>query len=459
MDRRKRNIIVACAVLVVLVAGYIALSLLDGEDQVPQDALIDVLTLTESDIVGIAYDFAGDDLSFTRVLGEGWHLREDRDFPLDETLPENMAHVASSIQASGKAEGASLTNPDFGFTDPISTVTLTLKDGSARTFTIGSKNAVTGEYYLNLDGSEDIYLVPAATAESFLYNLNALAAKPWPFQEGDTYSRVSVASEDLAIDFISYEEGWSDYYSREIYWFVDGVHEERVAGNMPNILTFLGNVVSLPLEKAVDYKPSEEELESYGLTRPVLSVNISYQRKSTLLTRLSAVIDIGDLDESGAFYHVRFRDQDVIWLSPRGDVERILNFKQESFVSPKVLAISSENVRGMDITARGREYRITAQGEGDDLSYAIGGRELTARAFKTFMTQLTNLTADIVTLEASGEEEPVFSISLTGAGGKSVYVAFIPYEDNFYIVRINGGEYLLISTEKVDAVIDALEAL
>lgn len=162
MQKQKKQFIVVFVVLLLCVAGYVALTQYNKaqEKKEQEKEAAETITLTDwktKDITAFSYPLEGKTLSFTKDADGNWTYDEDTSIPLDQdkidTLLENITNLTAAEM---------LDNPEdlseYGITDESSTMTFTREDGTT-TFTLGAQNEINSQYYLQMSGDEHVYLI------------------------------------------------------------------------------------------------------------------------------------------------------------------------------------------------------------------------------------------------------------------------------------------------------------
>ena len=89
---RKRNLLLAVGILILLVGGYLLVLFLSPDEDAgtTETAGEPVLSLTLDQIASISYRY-GEETATLEREDDGWTLAEEDDFPLDQTTADTMA--------------------------------------------------------------------------------------------------------------------------------------------------------------------------------------------------------------------------------------------------------------------------------------------------------------------------------------------------------------------------------
>jgi len=182
MKKRKNKFIPLIVLIVILAALMIGYSVLasandrrEAEQLAEEEAANAVTLIAEYDyttVTELSYQAKGSDpITFTQSAGV-WAYTGDAHFPLNQTIPAQMAYAISTIAVEAViTEGEAA---DYGLDDPAYTIRVSYADGNAHTYKIGDYNSFNASYYFSMDGS--LYMVAEGLLPYFQYELNDLLA-------------------------------------------------------------------------------------------------------------------------------------------------------------------------------------------------------------------------------------------------------------------------------------------
>ena len=303
--KRKKGLIIALAVLVVMFGVYLGLrawnTARDEEEQERQEAAIVRVTDTDPEnITAITFNVGNGDMDFEKD-GDSWYYTADPDFPLDQSCPEEMAETVGQIEADRElTDGDELT--DYGLDEPAYTVEYTDSEGNVTRIYFGD---MTGDYYyvtVNDDGI--VYTVASTVIENLDYSLEDIA-------ELDDYP--SIGSGNLVREVIT-QNGETTTYDSE--------NEDQ----SEDIAAVAGGLGAATLSDVADYSVADEDLESFGLddtSRITVEATYTEDEEEKLLT-----LYIGQDDGEGSRY-VMINDSRIVYLLSEEICNNILNVEDE----------------------------------------------------------------------------------------------------------------------------------
>lgn len=172
--KRKKGLIIMLCILCILLAVYFALSSWNSRQKEEERAqeeseVIHVTDADAADIVSFSYDMGSGLLSFEKRDGQ-WYYTEDEDFPLDQSVPEQIAEEIGQITADRELrDGDDLA--DYGL-DEASRITVEAvytedEKEKALTLYIGDEDE-DGNRYVMINDSRIVYLISDEVCQNIL---------------------------------------------------------------------------------------------------------------------------------------------------------------------------------------------------------------------------------------------------------------------------------------------------
>ena len=301
MRKKNKGILILLAVLILLVAVYFGLRTWNAQQEEKaqeeqEAATVHVTDTSAEDIVSLKFNVGNGDLEFSKE-DDQWYYTPDKDFPLQQSYPEDMAETVGSITA-----GRELTDGDsidaYGLDEPAYTIEYTDADGNTAELLFGD---MTGDdYYVMLNGNDTVYTVNSSVIDPFNYTLDDMA-------QLDDYP--SIGSGNLVKEVIT-QNGETTTYDSE---------DEDQAEDIAAVAGGLGAVT---LSEAADYSVEDEDLDVYGLdedSRITVEATYTQNDEEQLLT-----LYIGNEDGNGNRY-VMLNDSRIVYLISDEICDNILN--------------------------------------------------------------------------------------------------------------------------------------
>ena len=301
MRKKKKGILILLAVLVLLTAVYFILRTWNArqeekEKEEQEAATVRVTDTSADDIVSLKFNVGNGDLEFSKEENQ-WYYTPDKDFPLKQSYPEDMAAAVGSITADRELTDGD--SPDaYGLDDPAYTVEYTDADGNVTELLFGD---MTGDdYYVMVSGSDTVYTVGSSVIDSLNYALEDMA-------QLDDYP--SIGSGNLVKEVITQNGEITTY---------DSENEDQAE----DIAAVAGGLGAVTLSEAADYSVADEDLDMYGLdeaSRITVEATYTQNDEEQLLT-----LYVGNEDGSGNRY-VMLNDSRIVYLISDEICSNILN--------------------------------------------------------------------------------------------------------------------------------------
>lgn len=303
MDKKKKikGVWILSGALILLLAVYFGMRAWNQnrEEKEEQQAEADTVHVTETaaaDIVSLKFDVGSGEMEFTKE-NDTWYYAPDRDFPLVQSYPEDMAAAAGNIIADRElTDGDALE--DYGLDEPVYTLEYTDSEGNVTQVCFGN---TTGDYYyVTVGDTGKVYTVESTITDSFNYTLADIA-------QYDEYP--SIGSGNLVKEVIT-QNGETTTYDK------DNEDQEE------DITAIAGGLGAVSLTEAADYSVADEDLAGYGLDETArITVEATYTQddEENILT-----LYIGGEDGNGNRY-VMVNDSRIVYLISTEICDNILN--------------------------------------------------------------------------------------------------------------------------------------
>lgn len=302
--KKKKSLFILLGILVVLLFVYFGLQAWNErrEQQAEEEEKASEVRVTDIDadaIEAISFDVGNGEMSFVKEE-DTWYDASDRDFPLDQTYPENMVNAMGQLTADRELSGGDEL-ADYGLEEPAYTVELTESDGTVTDIYFGN---TTGDYYyVTVNDTGTVYTVSTTAIEDLNYTLDDMA-------QLDDYP--SIGSGNLLKEVIT-QNGETTTYDSE--------NEDQTE----DIAAVAGGLGAVTLSEAADYSVEDKDLAGFGLdenTRITVEATYTEDDEENILT-----LYIGNEDDDGNRY-VMINDSRIVYLISTEVCDNILNVEE-----------------------------------------------------------------------------------------------------------------------------------
>lgn len=166
--KKKRNLIILIAVIVLLIGAIAAVSLINTdktEEKTEQDDNYKVLSIDQSDIASVKVESA-DNTVTVQNTEKGWTVNDLNEGEIDGKKAETLVGSVSTIISKNRFEAVDLGQ--YGLETPAITVTVTKKNGETDKVLIGDLSPTIGEYFMMLEGADNVYTLYSYKVDTLL---------------------------------------------------------------------------------------------------------------------------------------------------------------------------------------------------------------------------------------------------------------------------------------------------
>lgn len=481
---RGGRLLALLAVLAVLCGGYfVVTNMTQKEAVIETGGSFEVAGLTPDEITSMAWQNGDETIRLVRADGV-WSLDGEANFPLKQDVADELASDIAALEATHTVTGGA-DAADYGLDEPAFTVTVENDSGDTLVYQMGAKNDVTGEYYLRFSENDAIYTIASSLAATFDYNRASLLDAPViPSLDGAT--RLVIAGTEADVDQAYYADSTGMTYTDAYHWFnvtADNIARPSDADAVQALLTKISGIA---LTDCCDYNATEESLAGYGLSPARLTVEVEYvpdgAESETEYERFT--LYIGAQDEETGLYYAALPDSPLVFRVSADEAEALLSARNDDLRADDVLLMSWDGVTGIEFTLDGAAHTLlrgenaaepsatrtveTTETGGVAESAAaeprrvwlLDGVEVSEDAVARLENSLDALTSAGAAEPSQGGAEALrMAILREGESFERVELSFSAYDAQNYLYELMGEKRLLVSADKVDAIVRQLRYL
>lgn len=360
MKRKNIKLFGLLGLLVILCFGYTGILLYKQNQEEKKEAQEEAnkiyLTNTEG-MKKISYNNRMEELSFIKKE-ETWYYEADETFPLNQSYLIELEEHLKKYEAERSLENGD-TMEAYGLEEPSTIVTITDINDVETTIYFG--NGTEEGYYACLENKEKAYVVDStlySDLQKGLYDMIVLETFPTLTEEnlieiqrttedsiriytkeenniekekdnlGDNSKEQSEDNsekqvtdkvetdnklEDKELDNAELEDTTLENTQLEEKTYTWKVQENGIEEELEETFsdTILSGVMGLVNTSCVNYKASAEELDSYGLTSPSLTIRVVYNEEEK---EEEFTLYIGDIEESGSYYYTKTEGSNAVYF-------------------------------------------------------------------------------------------------------------------------------------------------
>lgn len=459
--KRYKRIGILLGVLLVACGITFAVSRYEEHKEQIQNSDEIILELTSDSVQSISWEYESQSLAFHR--DDTWLYDEDETFPVDEEKMDQLLAPFQSFGVSFIIEDVE-DYSQYGLDDPVCTIQLGTEDETYEIL-LGDYSTMDEERYVSI-GDGNVYLVSTDPLDTFSVELSDLIDQD-DIPSFDLVNGIQFSGEEDSQ--ITYELGSTNTYREEDVYFLQQ-EDTQLPLDSTKVEDYLQTIQSLDLTNYVTYNAGEEDLETYGLDDPELTVYVDYtwedeenqDHQETFTLTISRDPEERADDESNTedeeaeeiTVYARVGDSQIIYQITGTEYEALMDCSYNALRHSEILPANFQDIRQVDITLEGETYTITSDGEDEDKTYYYQDEEL---EIDSFQTALEALSAEQFTGEQPTEKEEIsLTVQLDLDGDPSVQIALYRYDGTHCLAVVDGEPLALVLR---DSVVDLVESV
>ena len=477
MKKRIITLVSALLAVSVLLASYFLVTSLEGEDEnettAPPPSSYTVAEIDRATVYAFGYTYK--DKSYDLVLKEdmtGWTLKSNAKLPISNVTVAYMIKHFELMTSDFRIESPSEQKlTEYGFDEPAAEIYFYDKNGR-HGYEVGVLNTFNSMYYIrSTDAPDKIFLVQSDFMEYFTLDEMGLI---------QIYEMMSASlTKDITLEIINgtdklvykyYPGGKNGILSQSNSWFlsINGGTEfpinEKIAQLLSESCKYPG------FAECVSY--SEDDIKKYGLDDPV-KISLKYTNVTSTVdsetgqtvttdTPQSHTFIIGGKDNDGYSYAMT-ENEPLIYVTVSDVYSLLYDFDSNDI--PSICTGFASNVSANDITSvklnyNSKSYELKAVEGATGTDYYLNDKRIS----KDVATKAVNALSvvpwdnDKTKVSATTEEKTLLTVELSDGVSTHKYI-LCTYSEEFYTVKTDFCETLLVSANTVDSILSAVNDL
>lgn len=468
--KRSKRLIALVAVLAVVCVATFALTKYEEKQEEIQNSDAVILEISADSVESISWEFSDSGLAFHKG-DNGWLYDEDEVFPVSE---EKITDILSHFESFGVS--FIIENVEdysqYGLDDPECTINLTTIEQSYE-LKLGDFSKMDEQRYVDI-GDGNVYLVSEDPADYMETELSSIILHD---ETPDFEKIVDIQYAGSEEYTITYAEESSNSYSEDDTYFTEK-YGETVPLDTDTVTTYLDTIESLSLLNYATYNATDEELTSYGLDNPELSVTVNYTYTDEDENEISDsyILHIGQNQEElkeanvaeeneedeipAVTKYVRIGDSQIVYELDDSSYETLAAASYDDMRHAEVFWADSDIMTQIDITLEGEEHVLTSEIDEDDEESRVWYYDGEEIELADFRTALKTLMADSFTSEAAGQKEEIsLTIHLDNENFPQVKIQLYRYDGSLCLAVVDGESVSLVERSAVMELVEAVQAI
>ena len=417
-----------------------------------------------------ALSWTNEDGTFSFTKDGAWVYDGDSAFPVDKEKINNLLSQFENFTAAFVIDDVE-DYTQYGLDEPVCTICITVGE-ETYTVELGDFSKMDEQRYVSI-GNGKAYLVSHDPLDEFGAVLRDLIRDD-TIPEFDTVKQIAFSGEESYT--ISYDEGGTSICADDVY-FTDGTPLDTDTVN-----EWLTALRSLDLTNYVSYSATGEELQTFGLDNPALTVALDYSSSSdedgnetdsgTFVLHLSqnpeelAAYEEAIANEEDELPDVtcyaRVGDSQIVYSITQTEFDKLTAVSYDTLRHQKLFTADFDTVTSMDVTLEGETYTFTYNPPADEDSedvegmWAYDGAEFDVYDLRT---ALRSLTAVSFTDEApAGQEEISLVIHLDNEDFPTFTLTLYRYDGENCLAAVDGEPAAFVSRAQTVDLVEAVRA-
>lgn len=237
---------------------------------------------------------------------ETWKWVDNEKFPLDAAYIEEILAALEGLNSTLTAAEPSVDPADCGLDEPDRYMTVTVGEETT-TLRFGDQKA-SGEWYMSVDGSSDVYLAAddfVRLMDRRIYDMAVLPTLPELTDDNLTVITVRSSENNKYARLTKTDEGW--------------ISENRLAPEKAEAMETA--LAEFSFDSCFNFDPSPDAAPLCGLDVPSAVITAAYI--NTVGTETTMTLSLGTLRQDG-FYYVTLNDDTTVYLVSQDKVAPLL---------------------------------------------------------------------------------------------------------------------------------------
>ena len=467
---RKKQI-TRCALLAVFaVVSIMAVLVSRHEEKVEQikNSGKTILSIPTDTVTALSWTNEDGTFSFTK--GDTWTYDGDSAFPVDEGKINDLLAQFEDFTAAFAIDDVE-DYAQYGLTEPICTISITAGE-ETYTVQLGDFSKMDEQRYASI-GDGKAYLVSHDPLDEFGAVLRDMILDDTVLAF-DTAEKIAFTGTENYT--ISYDEDGTSICADDVY-FADGQPLDT-----DNVNAWLTALTGLDLTDYVSYNVTNEELQTFGLDEPALTITLDYSSSDEDGTETDAgtlVLHLSQNPEELAAYgealaneeddlpdvtcYARVGESQIVYQITQSEFDALTAVSYDTLRHQKLFTADFDTVTSIDVTLEGETYTFTyTPPENEDDEDAEGTWSYNGEEFDVFNFSyaLRALSASSFTDEKpTGQEEISLTLHLDNEDFPAFTLTLYRCDGETCIAEVDGEPVAFVSRSQTVDLVEAVRTL
>lgn len=462
MNRSKKLYILLGILAVACIATFAVMQMEERKEQIKETGEI-ILELPSESVQSLSWKYNGETLVFHK--DEIWLYDEDEHFPVSEEKINELLEQFQSFGAAFIIEDVEDFG-QYGLDDPICTINLSTGEQSYEV-KLGDYSKMDSQRYVSI-GDGNVYLVKHDPLDEY----DAVLSDMIDHDEMPSFDHVSqIQFAGTEAYSIAYQENSADSYNADDVYFT-----QRSGKNLPldtsKVDSYLWSITNLNPVNYVSYNVTDEELQTYGLDDPELTITVDYTTEGedgeeiadTFVLYVSpdqedvkTAEEAEEGEETEISAYIRVGESQIVYEVSSSSYKKLAAASYNDLRHPEVIWADFSDVQQIDISLEGNSYTLTSEKDGEEHIWAYQEEEL---EIADLQSALEALAADEFTDERPTEREEIsLTVHLDSESFPQIEIKLYRYDGSRCLAVVDGESVSLVDRTAVVNLIEAVHAI
>jgi len=460
--KRSKRIYVLLGVLAAACAATFGVTRYEEHKEKIKNSEEIIMEIPKDSVKTLSWETESESFSFRK---DGtWLYEEDEAFPADEEKIDGMLELFEAFGVSFVIEEVEDFS-QYGLDEPVCTIHLETEEETYEIL-VGNYSTMDSERYVSV-GDGNAYLVKEDPMDRFDVTLRELIQHDQVPEFEKTAGIEFAGAENYSI---AYEEDSEATYRADDVYFT-GDEGEKKPLDTSRVDYYLDDISVLGLTNYVTYNATEEELASYGLDSPELTVTVNYsyeneeeeETEDTFVLHVSrdpeeakedSEEDSEEESEEEITAYARVGESQIVYQITGSEYRDLMACAYDDLRHQEVLPADFADVTQIDVSLEGKAYTITSEEKDEERIWYYQGEEVEILDIKS---AFANLKAKSFTGEEPAQKEEIsLTVSLNHENNPKISVELYRYDGNTCLAVVDGEPVSLV---RRSAAVDLIEAV
>ena len=417
-----------------------------------------------------ALSWTNEDGTFSFTKGDTWTYDGDSAFPVDEGKINDLLAQFEDFAAAFAIDDVE-DYAQYGLTEPICTISITAGE-ETYTVQLGDFSKMDEQRYVSI-GDGKAYLVSHDPLDEFGAVLRDMILDD-TIPAFDTAEKIAFTGTENYT--ISYDEDGTSICADDVY-FADGQPLDT-----DNVNAWLTALTGLDLTDYVSYNVTNEELQTFRLDEPALTITLDYSSSDEDGTETDAgtlVLHLSQNPEELAAYgealaneeddlpdvtcYARVGESQIVYQITQSEFDALTAVSYDTLRHQKLFTADFDTVTSIDVTLEGETYTFTyTPPENEDDEDAEGTWSYNGEEFDVFNFSyaLRALSASSFTDEKpTGQEEISLTLHLDNEDFPAFTLTLYRCDGETCIAEVDGEPVAFVSRSQTVDLVEAVRTL